>query len=98
VVQDGDPTGTGSGGPGYEIRDELSPLPYRAGTVGMALSGPDTGGSQWFVTQAPQPHLDGGYTVFGQILAGQDVVHRIEQDDRIVRVEVRTSSPVKEAP
>jgi cyclophilin family peptidyl-prolyl cis-trans isomerase/HEAT repeat protein len=90
VVQDGDPTGTGSGGPGYEIRDELSSLRYRTGTVGMALSGPDTGGSQWFVTQAPQPHLDGGYTVFGQILAGQDVVNRIEQDDRIVRIAVGT--------
>jgi len=89
VVQDGDPTGTGSGGPGYEIRDELSALPYRAGTVGMALSGPDTGGSQWFVTQAPQPHLDGGYTVFGQILSGMDVVNRIEQDDRILRVTVQ---------
>ena len=93
VVQDGDPTGTGSGGPGYEIRDELSALPYRTGTVGMALSGPDTGGSQWFVTQAPQPHLDGGYTVFGQILSGQDVVNRIEQDDRIPRVSVQSGAP-----
>ncbi len=93
VVQDGDPTGTGSGGPGYEIRDELSALPYRTGTVGMALSGPDTGGSQWFVTQAPQPHLDGGYTVFGQILTGQDVVSRIEQDDRIRRVAVQSGGP-----
>ncbi len=92
VVQDGDPTGTGSGGPGYEIRDELSALPYRAGTVGMALSGPDTGGSQWFVTQAPQPHLDGGYTVFGQILSGMDVVNRIEQDDRILRVTVQAGA------
>jgi cyclophilin family peptidyl-prolyl cis-trans isomerase/HEAT repeat protein len=88
VVQDGDPTGTGSGGPGYEIRDEINRLPYRAATVGMALSGPDTGGSQWFVTQSPQPHLDGGYTVFGQVVAGTDVVNRIEQDDRIVRVTV----------
>ncbi len=88
VVQDGDPTGTGSGGPGYEIRDEINLLPYRAATVGMALSGPDTGGSQWFVTQSPQPHLDGGYTVFGQVVAGADVVNRIEQDDRIVRVTV----------
>ncbi len=88
VVQDGDPTGTGSGGPGYEIRDEINTLPYRAATVGMALSGPDTGGSQWFVTQSPQPHLDGGYTVFGQVVAGADVVNRIEQDDRIVRVTV----------
>ena len=93
VVQDGDPTGTGSGGPGYEIRDELSALPYRAGTVGMALSGPDTGGSQWFVTQAPQPPLDGGYTVFGQVASGQDVVLRIEQDDRIVRLTVATGAP-----
>ena len=59
----------------------------------MALSGPDTGGSQWFVTQAPQPHLDGGYTVFGQILSGQDVVNRIEQDDRIPRVSVQSGAP-----
>ena len=97
VVQDGDPTGTGSGGPGYEIRDELSPLPYRTGTVGMALSGPDTGGSQWFVTQAPQPHLDGGYTVFGWIESGQDVVNRIEQDDRILRVVVEARSALEDA-
>lgn len=93
VVQDGDPTGTGSGGPGWEIRDELSGLPYRIGTVGMALSGPDTGGSQWFATLSPQRHLDGGYTVFGQLLAGQDVLNRIEQDDRIVRVTVSTGTP-----
>lgn len=85
VVQDGDPTGTGNGGPGYEIRDEINPLEYREGTVGMALSGPDTGGSQWFVTHAPQPHLDGIYTVFGQVISGQDVVERLEQGDRIKR-------------
>ena len=88
VVQDGDPTGTGNGGPGYEIRDELNTIPYRTGTVGMALAGPDTGGTQWFVTQAPQPHLDGGYTVFGSIVSGMDVVLRIEQGDRILRVTV----------
>lgn len=88
VIQDGDPTGTGNGGPGYEIRDELNPIEYSEGTVGMALSGPDTGGSQWFVTHAPQPHLDGIYTVFGQVAAGQDVVERIEQGDRITRVSV----------
>ena len=86
VVQDGDPTGTGNGGPGYEIRDELNTIPYASATVGMALSGPDTGGSQWFVTQAPQPHLDGGYTVFGAVVAGMDVVLRIEQGDRIARI------------
>ena len=86
VVQDGDPTGTGNGGPGYEIRDELNTIPYAAATVGMALSGPDTGGSQWFVTQAPEPHLDGGYTVFGSVVSGMDVVLRIEQGDRISRI------------
>lgn len=88
VVQDGDPTGTGNGGPGYEIRDEINPVAYGRGTVGMALSGPDTGGSQWFVTHAPQPHLDGIYTVFGQVAAGQEVVDRIEQGDRILRITV----------
>lgn len=86
VVQDGDPTGTGNGGPGYEIRDEVSVLPYAPATVGMALAGPDTGGSQWFVTQAPEPHLDGLYTVFGTVVSGFDVVMRIEQGDRILRV------------
>jgi cyclophilin family peptidyl-prolyl cis-trans isomerase/HEAT repeat protein len=88
VIQDGDPTGTGNGGPGYEIRDENNRILYETGTVGMALAGPDTGGSQWFVTHAPQPHLDGIYTVFARVTAGQDVVERIEQWDRITRVTV----------
>jgi cyclophilin family peptidyl-prolyl cis-trans isomerase len=83
VVQDGDPSGTGWGGPGYEIRDEINSIPYGTGTVGMALSGPDTGGSQWFITHSPQPHLDGRYTVFGQLLEGWDVLERLEQGDRI---------------
>ena len=91
VLQDGDPTGTGNGGPGYEIRDELSPLPYETGTVGMALSGPDTGGSQWFVTHSPQPHLNALYTVLGRVVAGQDVVDRIEQGDRITSVTISAS-------
>lgn len=86
VVQDGDPTGTGNGGPGYEIRDELGTTPYETGTVGMALAGPDTGGSQWFVTLAPEPHLDGAYTVFGKVVAGMEIAGRIEQGDRILRV------------
>jgi cyclophilin family peptidyl-prolyl cis-trans isomerase/HEAT repeat protein len=88
VLQDGDPTGTGNGGPGYEIRDEVNPLDYGRGAVGMALSGPDTGGSQWFVTHSPQPHLDALYTVFGEVASGQDVVERVEQGDRITRVTV----------
>lgn len=87
VVQDGDHRGDGSGGPGYAIRDEINRLRYTRGTVGMALSGPDTGGSQFFITLSPQPHLDGGYTVFGRVVAGMDVVDRIIQDDRILAIE-----------
>ena len=89
VIQAGDPRGDGNGGPGYAIRDELNPHRYRRGTLGMALSGPDTGGSQFFVTHAPQPHLDGGYTVFGQLEEGGDVLDRIVQGDRIVRITIR---------
>jgi cyclophilin family peptidyl-prolyl cis-trans isomerase len=89
VVQGGDPRGDGNGGPGYAIRDEMNRRRYLRGTLGMALSGPNTGGSQFFVTHSPQPHLDGGYTVFGQLIAGGDVLDRIVQGDRIVRVTVR---------
>lgn len=88
VVQAGDPRGDGSGGPGYSIRDEMNPLRYERGALGMALSGPDTGGSQWFVALAPQPHLDGGYTVFGRVRDGMEVLDRTEQDDRIRKVTV----------
>ena len=86
VVQAGDPRGDGTGGPGYAIRDELNPIPYERGRIGMALSGPDTGGSQWFVALSRQPHLDGGYTVFGEVAAGMEVVDRIEQNDRVLSV------------
>ena len=92
VVQTGDPRGDGSGGPGYAIRDEINPARYLRGAVGMALSGADTGGSQWFVALSSQLHLDGGYTVFGRVLEGWDVLDRIEQDDRLVSVRV-TSRP-----
>jgi cyclophilin family peptidyl-prolyl cis-trans isomerase/HEAT repeat protein len=88
VVQDGDPRGDGRGGPGYTIRDELNDRPYVRGTVGMALSGPDTGGSQFFITHSPAPHLDGRYTVFGRVINGMDVVDRIQQGDTIDRVRV----------
>jgi cyclophilin family peptidyl-prolyl cis-trans isomerase len=88
VVQTGDPRGDGSGGPLFSIRDEINPARYTRGAVGMALSGADTGGSQWFVALSPQPHLDGGYTVFGRVLEGWDVLDRIEQDDRLVSVRV----------
>lgn len=88
VVQDGDPRGDGQGGPGYTIRDELNERPYLRGTVGMALAGPDTGGSQFFITHSPQPHLDAGYTVFGQVVNGMEVVDRLQQGDTIERVRV----------
>ena len=74
---------SGNGGPGYQIRCEINEVPYQRGAVGMALSGKDTGGSQWFVTHSPQPHLDGGYTVFGNVVAGMDVVDNIVRGDVI---------------
>jgi cyclophilin family peptidyl-prolyl cis-trans isomerase/HEAT repeat protein len=83
VVQDGDPRGDGWGGPGFVLRDELNPTRYGSGTVGMALSGPDTGGSQFFITHSPQPHLDATYTVFGRVVAGATVLAAVAQGDRI---------------
>ena len=88
VVQDGDPRGDGEGGPGYTIRDELSPRPYLRGTVGMALDWEDTGGSQFFITHSPQPHLDARYTVFGHVVNGIDVVDRIVPWDLIRQVRI----------
>src|SRR4029077_18599098 len=88
VIQDGDPTGTGSGGPGYTIRCEYNRLRYDTGMVGMALSGKDTGGSQWFITHSPQPHLNGKYTIFAHVVRGMDVVHKIVQGDQIRRIEI----------
>lgn len=90
VLQGGDPRGDGLGGPGYAIRDELNRIRYDRATVGMALAGPDTGGSQFFITHSPQPHLDGGYTVFGRVVDGMDAADRVVQDDAIVRIEVVT--------
>ena len=86
VIQGGDPRGDGEGGPGYAIRCEINTRPYQRGALGMALSGKDTGGSQWFITHAPQPHLDGGYTVFGQVVAGMNTVDRLSRDDVMQRV------------
>jgi HEAT repeat protein/cyclophilin family peptidyl-prolyl cis-trans isomerase len=89
VIQDGDPRGDGEGGPGYSIRDELNELPYVRGVLGMALDPwPDTGGSQYFITHSPQPHLDGKYTVFGRVIAGMDVVDKIQQGDVIRAVRI----------
>ena len=89
VIQDGDPRGDGNGGPGYQIRCEINQMLYDRAAVGMALSGKDTGGTQWFVTHSPQPHLDGGYTVFGRVVAGMDVVDRIVRGDVIQSIAIR---------
>jgi cyclophilin family peptidyl-prolyl cis-trans isomerase len=89
VAQDGDPRDDGNGGPGYAIRDEMNRHRYERGAVGMALSGPDTGGSQYFITHSPQPHLDGHYTVFGRVLRGYAALDRIVQGDLITRIESR---------
>ena len=95
VVQDGDPRGDGSGGPGYTIRDELNDRPFVRGTVGMALSGPDTGGSQFFIMHSPAPHLDAKYTVFGKVVNGMDVVDRIAPLDVIQRVRIWDGKELK---
>ncbi len=82
VAQAGDPTGTGSGGPGYTIKDEVNARKFLDGTLGMAkTTAPNSAGSQWFIDYAPQPNLDGGYTAFGQLVAGRDVLDKIMPRD-----------------
>src|SRR5262249_9908215 len=89
VIQTGDPRGDGEGGPGYTIRDEMNERPYLRGTVGMALDPwRDTGGSQYFITHSPQPHLDAKYTVFGRVIEGMDVVDKIQQGGVVRRIRV----------
>ena len=83
VVQDGDPRGDGRGGPGYDIRDELDRRRYVRGTVGMALDGPNTGGSQYFISLGTEPHLDGHYTAFARVISGDAVLDQIVQWDAI---------------
>ncbi|MFH0778864.1 MAG: peptidylprolyl isomerase, partial [Candidatus Eisenbacteria bacterium] len=86
VIQDGCPRGDGWGGPGYTIRCEINRRHYLTGTVGMALAGKDTGGSQFFITHSPLPHLDGRYTVFGEVEQGMDVVEKVERGERIIEM------------
>lgn len=89
VAQDGDPRDDGNGGPGYAIRDEMNRNRYERGAVGMALAGSDTGGSQYFITHSPQPHLDGHYTVFGRVIRGYDALDKLVQGDLIARIDPR---------
>jgi len=93
MVQGGDPTGTGRGGPGYKFADETvgNPLKHESKVLSMANSGPNTNGSQFFITHSPQPHLNGKHTVFGTITSGADVVDAIKQGDKMVKVEITES-------
>ena len=88
VIQTGDKLGTGWGGPGYEIKSEFSPLPFSSSAVGMASAGRDTEGSQWFVMHSDYSHLNGRYTVFGQISNGKSVVDKIDVSDKILSIEL----------
>jgi peptidyl-prolyl cis-trans isomerase B (cyclophilin B) len=88
VIQGGDPRGSGWGDAGFSLRDEINPLRFKRGAVGMSNAGKDTGGCQLFITPVPAPHLDGRYTVFGRVTRGLDVVDRIEPGDRILKARV----------
>jgi cyclophilin family peptidyl-prolyl cis-trans isomerase/HEAT repeat protein/thiol-disulfide isomerase/thioredoxin len=98
VIQGGDPRNDMNGGPGYAIRDEINLQKYTRGAVGMALSGPDTGGSQFFITHSPQPHLDGGYTIFGRVYDGMTgVVDQTERGDRVETIAIDEHAPATAA-
>jgi HEAT repeat protein/cyclophilin family peptidyl-prolyl cis-trans isomerase len=95
VIQGGDPRGDSEGGPGYSMRDEINQQAFARGTVGFALDGADTAGSQFFIVLSPQPQLDARYTAFGRVTAGMDVVDRIEPGDQIRRVRVWDGQTMK---
>lgn len=90
VIQGGDPTGTGRGGPGYRFEDECAgnPLIHERGVISMANAGPNTNGSQFFIAHSPQPHLNGKHTVFGKVVKGLEVVDAIKEGDKMERVTV----------
>ena len=88
VIQGGCPKGNGTGGPGYTIKREINAHKHGTGALSMAHAGKDTGGSQFFITHSPQPHLDGVHTVFGKVVKGMDVVNKIKQNDVMNKVTV----------
>ncbi len=90
MIQGGDPTGTGGGGPGYSFEDEVenNPLTHERGVISMANAGPNTNGSQFFITHSPQPHLNGKHTVFGKVVSNQNVVDSIQQGDKMKQVKI----------
>lgn len=89
MAQGGDPNGDGTGGPGWKIDDEVSPkLKHEAGTLSMANSGPNTGGSQFFICHMPQTHLDGRHAIFGKLVSGFDVLTRLERGDPMLEVKI----------
>lgn len=88
MAQGGDPTGTGTGGPGYTFADEFTKHTHVTGALSMANAGQNTNGSQFFITYTPQNHLDGKHSVFGQLIDGMDVLETIEQGDTIVRITI----------
>jgi len=91
MAQGGDPTGTGRGGPGYRFDDEFTEHKHVAGTLSMANAGPNTNGSQFFITYTPQHGLDGKHSVFGQLIEGMDVLEKIKQGDTIVKITIEES-------
>jgi peptidyl-prolyl cis-trans isomerase B (cyclophilin B) len=93
MIQGGDPTGTGSGGPGYRFEDEFSgnPLKHESKVISMANAGANTNGSQFFITHTPQPHLNNKHTVFGKVTSGSDIVDAIRQGDTINKVTITES-------
>ncbi|MEE8421073.1 MAG: peptidylprolyl isomerase [Dehalococcoidales bacterium] len=91
MAQGGDPTGTGTGGPGYKFADEFSKHTHVTGALSMANSGPDTNGSQFFITYAPQPHLDGKHSVFGQLALGEKVLQTLNNGETIVKISIEES-------